>query len=452
MLEDICYFADSFSTTQAICILHKKNEDFAHFGFIQILADEIHLQLTCKYCKPTFPDADMVTTKFYLDCRATKDGAPAPLKLSITKQSVAAYVSMNVSLLPSQWDKKAQTVINHPQKRQLNYYLAQRKVEIDQVIYSLVAAGELAGLRAPAIKDKVMLILNPPVEDKSRELFAFRFRAFAESKGESTRRIYMTTYNNMCEYAGAALQTLRFEDITKDWLTNYDSHLIRKGIMKNTRNIHFRNIRAVFNDAIDNEITTAYPFRKFKIKPEPTKKRSFDVETLRTIFKADVGPDLQKYIDLFKLTFFLIGINVVDLCRLTEVDNGRIVYNRAKTGKLYSIKVEPEALEIITRLKGEKHLLYMLDKHSTYRTFYMQWCRAFKSIREQLNIPELSTYWARHSWATIASGLDIPKETIAEALGHEMGNATTAIYIDYDKRKVDSANRKVIDYVMYDHR
>jgi integrase len=62
--------------------------------------------------------------------------------------------------------------------------------------------------------------------------------------------------------------------------------------------------------------------------------------------------------------------------------------------------------------------------------------------------PKLSTYWARHTWATIAASLDIPKETIAHALGH--GSTTvTDIYIDFDMKKVDDANRKVLNYVLY---
>ena len=62
--------------------------------------------------------------------------------------------------------------------------------------------------------------------------------------------------------------------------------------------------------------------------------------------------------------------------------------------------------------------------------------------------PNLTTYWARHTWATIAASLDIPKETIAAALGHG-GNTVTDIYIDFDQRKVDEANRKVIDWALY---
>ena len=62
--------------------------------------------------------------------------------------------------------------------------------------------------------------------------------------------------------------------------------------------------------------------------------------------------------------------------------------------------------------------------------------------------PNLTTYWARHTWATLAAGLEIPKETIAAALGHG-GNTVTDIYIDFDRKKVDEANRRVIDWVFY---
>ena len=63
-----------------------------------------------------------------------------------------------------------------------------------------------------------------------------------------------------------------------------------------------------------------------------------------------------------------------------------------------------------------------------------------------VKFPGLSSYWARHTWASIAAGLDIPKETIAAALGHS-ASSVTDIYIKFDKKKIDEANRKVIDYV-----
>lgn len=63
--------------------------------------------------------------------------------------------------------------------------------------------------------------------------------------------------------------------------------------------------------------------------------------------------------------------------------------------------------------------------------------------------PHFTTYWARHSWTTIAAEPDIPKETIAAALGHG-GNSVTDVYIRFDDRKIDEANRRVLDYVFYD--
>ena len=62
-------------------------------------------------------------------------------------------------------------------------------------------------------------------------------------------------------------------------------------------------------------------------------------------------------------------------------------------------------------------------------------------------VPGISSHWAKHSWATIAAELEIPIETISTALGHKIGSGTTAIYIKFNQRKVDDANRKVIDYL-----
>ena len=102
----------------------------------------------------------------------------------------------------------------------------------------------------------------------------------------------------------------------------------------NSRSIHMRNLRAVFNYAIDNEITDNYPFRRFKIKSEVTRNRDLSVETLREIMKMEDLEEWEvKYRDFFMLTFMLIGINVIDLCNLKEIRNGRIEYIRAKTHK-----------------------------------------------------------------------------------------------------------------------
>ena len=122
-------------------------------------------------------------------------------------------------------------------------------------------------------------------------------------------------------------------------------------------------------------------------------------------------------------------------------------------------------MAIIERYRGEKQLLNILDRYANYKDYahrlnenlqeigetkFVE--KVIKGKRRQVKkrkplFPEITTYWARHTWATIAHKIGIPKDTISMALGHEFGCKTTGIYIDYDMEKVDEANRKVIDYI-----
>lgn len=401
----------------------------------------------------------MATTKLYLDTRAVKRGEPAPLKVSITKHGVAAYIPLDLRIFPGQWDKEHGRVKDNPNKVALNSYIQNQKQKIDNILLQLTADGELTKMTSVQIKNKIIDLLNPK-EDGS--LFLVRFKNYMETRQKQrTREIYEATYKRIVQFDLKAGQ-LSFEQIGKDWLTRFDRFLMEFEPSQNSRSIHFRNIRAVFNDAIDNDITTVYPFRKFMVRPVPTAKRAYTVEKMRELFNYPVLPHQQKYLDLFKLVFYLIGINVVDLCNLTDVIDGRIVYQRSKTSRLYNIKVEPEAQEIIDRYRGTDKLLSLAENFKDAHTFTSTVNRALKQIGTREHIikkgkktlvyhpafPELSTYVARHTWATIAYELEIPNETIAAALGHSFGNRTTAIYIDKDIRKVDEANRKVIDYVL----
>ncbi len=393
----------------------------------------------------------MVTTRFYLDCRDSAPGSPAPLKLVLTRKGVRALLPTNISLLPSQWDARRQIVVGHPRKQQFNSLLAEQKIAVDAILFRLSSAGGLRGLRACDIKRRVLSELHPDEEVAvQRVTFLSRFNSFVARRSPGTQRIYGTTLARMRAYLNDGFDSLTFEDITVQWLRDFDAWLALTSPSRNARNIHFRNIRAIFNDALDDEVISCYPFRKFKIIPEKTRKRALTVEQLRSLFSVSASsPSEQRYFDCFKLIFMLCGINIVDLCALTSVTAaGRVEYSRAKTHRLYSVKVEPEALALIEKYRGQSLLLNYADTCSDYRFFYRHLCEVLRSVGRSLSLPGLSSYWARHSWATIAASLDIPKETIAAALGHG-GNSVTDIYIDFDRSKVDAANRRVLDWVLY---
>jgi integrase len=412
----------------------------------------------------------MATTKLYLDTRGKDDNEPAPLKVCITSHGKSTYIGLDIKLSKLQWNAETQKVKNVPNGKLLSSYINNRKLRIDNAILELAAHGELRGLTIIQIKKKIQEYISPSAKDEN--LFIARFKKFGESRtAERTREIYATTLKKILDYDKSS-SSLSFEQITKEWLTGFDAYLQRQGLVRNSRNIHLRNIRAVFNDAIDNEITSHYPLRKFNISTEETAKRSLSVEELRKLFSCNVEKWQQRYLDYFKLTFFLIGINPVDLCSCTDdnVDKGRLVYKRHKTGRMYNIKIENEALSIINRYKGKKLLVNFTERMTNYKTFVGKANKAYKKIGDVIKVenkektahnrkfsyhinyrpyfPGLSIYWARHTWATIAFSIGIPEEIIAEALGHSHGNRTTAIYIDKSVANIDAANRKVIDYVL----
>lgn len=312
------------------------------------------------------------------------------------------------------------------------------------------------------IRDMFLEYIGRKSREESAHTFLGWFRRFAESKSNGkTKSVYEHTISRMLAF-DKSLALRRFEDINVGWLTDFEA-FCAKTACKNARNVHLRNIRAVFNNAIDNEITTAYPFRRFKIRPEETRKRSLTVEELRRFISMEVEEYQQFYKDMFLLSFYLIGINAADLARLTEItSDGRIEYERAKTHHKYSIKVEPEALEIINKYCGKKALLCIADRWSDHRNFLHQFNKALKNMGEVERVgrggkkirtpafPELSSYWCRHTWATIAyNECGISEDIIGQALGHASSHTTTSIYINRNAKLVDEANRRVLDWVLY---
>lgn len=330
------------------------------------------------------------------------------------------------------------------------------------------------GMDAKQIREAVRerIFFSAAVEKANREkaeeiegslFIPFFKKVTGKKKNESYQASCKYTVGKVEDYLGKDVDKFTFEDITLKWLRDFDEWLDDNGASQNTRAIHFKNIRTALNRAIDDELTNNYPFRRFKIKQEETRKRSLTVEELRKLKDYEVQPYQEMYRDIFMLSFYLIGINPVDLFNLERVTSrGRIEYKRAKTHKQYSVKVEPEALEIINKYKGDKKLLLIADRWSNHKDFAKNTNIALKQIGELKRVgrggkkvikaewSDLTLYWARHTWATIAYSLDISYDTIAQALGHKnTGPSVTATYINFDEKKVDEANRKVLDWVLY---
>ena len=391
----------------------------------------------------------MATINYYLDKRSVRKDGTSPLKVSVNTKDGNFLLSIGIYIMSNQWNSVQHIICKHPQRAFLNTHLSNMLIQAEQLLLNERQKKGKA-LSKTQTKEILETLFNGKKKEEIGEVESVFLKFINDkSKKQRTREIYDATLTKIKKYTGKS-NSLSFDDINLKWLKDFNAWLIPQCPTKNARAIHFRNLRAVFNLAIDEEITTNYPFRKFVIEHEKTRKRSLSVTILRELHTMPLKTWQKRYVDCFFLMFYLMGINGIDLllAKDSQIVNGRFEYRREKTGTLYSIKLEPEAIDIINRYKGKKYLLNFCDKVKDYRIFMMKMNNCLKSL-----IPGCTTYYARHSVASIAAEIDIPLDTIARMLGHtDPARRITLIYVDFSQKKIDEANRKVIDYVLYNKR
>lgn len=270
--------------------------------------------------------------------------------------------------------------------------------------------------------------------------------------------VYNNSINKLREYAGT--DHLSFTAFTYQKVVDFNAYMLSSGIKVNTVSLYLRTIRAIYNRAIKEGIASAnnYPFRGFKIKQEKTISRSLTIKEMQSIVSLDlqIGSPIWHWRNYFLLSFCLIGINFADMLKLERqnIIDGRIVFRRSKTGKIYSIAINSRASEIISYYSGKSNYLLpvlqkvgspVMSKNDTKQA--VKTCNQYlKKIAVDCKISKsISTYYARYTFANIARQLGYSKDLIAEALGHEYGNRVTGIYLDnYDNHVIDAMVSEVV--------
>ena len=412
----------------------------------------------------------MVQTHYYFDARRLDKDGKGQVRMVLSRRRSKFYKSTGIKLLPEQWENGS--VIKHPDAKLLNAALNMKKADIDRFILNQTCAGALAGKTTKEVVDMVFAEFDSDLvekrkeqEDKKKNLPIFFQSVIASKDNPGTRQLYIDTYNRIkdyCNYKGACFEKLSFLDIDQSWLNGFEAYCSTHLKMKtNSTSRHLRDIRAVFNEAIDTGLTTHYPFRKYKIHQELGKDKSYTAAELRNLFSAPCYPGgQQEAVDMFKLMFCLIGINPVDLAMAEKPHRGRLDYIRKKTKQSYSIKLEPEALKIIEKYKGKEKLLDILERCPNYKTYFNRVSKTLRKIGKirrpgkissgEAVLEDICLGSARTSWATIAQQeLGISKEEIAAALGHHTVDVTSTYLRTKWRAIVDKRNREVLDYVFY---
>lgn len=417
--------------------------------------------------------------KWYLDLRRTSNEGKGRLYMVIYNNGTAAQIATGLMLHKNEFE--AGKVVGVPMAGKLTQMIGIKRAKLQLDIEELAVSGyEVDKMKAAEIKKAVMAKRGNDGEEGNGEgngagsetafgTFAEKF--IARRGKEKTRQVHEMTLRKMGGYCDVG--RLRFADISVGWLRDFEQWL-GATCSVNTRGIHLRNIRAVMNAAIDEGVVPAdlYPFRRFKIKKEETMKRSLSVGDLRRLRDYPCEGWQRKYVDVFMLSFYLAGINLVDLMGLPPLGaDGVIRYRRSKTGVLCQLSVPPEARAIIERYRGERHLLWFGERLKPGAEGWHDWLHRFNEGLQKVGpsgymyvrrkgqcggkqrvkvynalFPELTSYWARHTWATLAAEIDVPDAVIDAALGHRSPCRMADIYIRRDARKVDEAVRRVIEY------
>ena len=399
----------------------------------------------------------------------TRSGAGEfPLKLRIAHKGKSVYINLDVKIPVECWNEMECKVVGHKREKSLNDFIITKKNLVESAIMKYGLANNLDTLTAAQLRVVALSGGETSTDSAGHSFLKFYVKNMDEIEKSKTRLSFESTLKKIKE-SDPLVDTKTFEDITPEYIRMLDDDWKNKGMSTNARAVYMRNIRSVINKARKQKLTDTYAFLDFSIKKAPTQKRNLSVEELRMLRDYPIVNEFQqKYRDIFMLCFYMRGINMVDLCQLTtkNIRAGRINYIRSKTGKFYSVKIEPEMKAIFDKYKGQDFLLDICDGAKDesdikvkYEGFLQRMDRGLKKIgpytRKGLGgkkhiepiLPQLSQYWSRHTTATLMANMGYREEIIVCSLGHEHKNKTTNIYIEYNEVEVDKANRALIDFV-----
>ena len=411
----------------------------------------------------------MATISAYLDNRKKSKTGMYKIRICVRSKNTAGYIPTNILIKEKNWHDGR--IVGTTQDKQLNKLL---DLTLSSLKLKLASIGATHDIKMMTGKEIVALIAPNSSEKKKKvqdkTLMAAYWSKFIDRKDKpKTAEVYKTTLSMLGKYCD--LDNLRFADITYTWLRDWEAWMEQRGNAVNTRSIHLRNLRAVYNEAIREGLISQenYPFRQFRIKTEQTAKRSLNVDELRKLRDYSGEAHIRKYIDVFFISFYLAGINMIDLLQLPKLEGERIEYRRSKTGILCQLNVPQEALQLIKKYEGKERMLRFGEEYKNHKDFlhrmnenlqkvgimFYEYKQAkngaiHKSKHYIPDFPEITSYWARHTWATIAADIDIPDAVIDMALGHKSPYPMTDIYIRRNQKKVDEAVMAVIEYVNSD--
>lgn len=369
----------------------------------------------------------------------------------IAKRKVK-LITTSFRLFPEEWDRKRSKVIfdGENEKRLKELLILHKKIESDH--HQLVRIMSLLKDEPDEANKIVMYYKRKLLND---HLFPFMESCISELKEtgrKKTSSTYTTTLRSFRKFRNN--KDIRIDLIDAGVAKEYENWLIRQQICPNTTSFYMRILRAVYNRAVSAGFTPQhYPFRNVYTGIEKTVKRAVDQVVIHRLKKLDLSkkPNLIFARDMFLFSLYTRGMAFVDIAHLTpdHIINNYIEYKRQKTGQTLRIKIEPAIREIIDkhgiRTAERNYLFPILSPERKYESSLRMQNHRLHLISSQIGLEnKLSSYIARHTWASLAKKSKIPIRLISEGMGHE-NERTTRIYLaSLDQSMIDQASARLL--------
>lgn len=283
-----------------------------------------------------------------------------------------------------------------------------------------------------------------------------------------TAHIYQASLNAFSVFVKN--QTLPLRKLSPTLLKRFENHLRQRNCSWNTVSTYIKTIRSTYNRAVDLKCARYIPrlFEHVYTGTRADRKRALETsdigylirQTETDLSERDSLTIQQKTKIFFTLMFMLRGIPFVDLAYLHKRDlQGNILsYRRRKTGRSLTVFLTPEALQMVRLVAStdndSPYLFPILQSEIGSEAAYREYQSALRCFNQRLSSlrsclqmkSALSTYAARHTWATMAYHCEIHPGIISEAMGHSSIAVTETYLKPFSGRKIDEANRIVISF------
>lgn len=389
-----------------------------------------------------------------------------PLMLRITKDRKRSMKSLNLSVLPKHWDfKKNEPKSNCPNRTLISQVIIKAKLEWQKKLLEKQANEE------EFTSDSLIRERKEEKRIKTQTVEEFYKSVIDHLKASGNignSYAYLDSYNSLKAFNKGKKLAYTFGQINVGFLRRYEDWMRERGIKETTISYNFRTLRATYNRAIEAQITSRdkSPFIEFKIGKFNTKtqKRALTKEEVMQIINADIsGASRIRQLthDIFTFSYLCGGISFVDIANLTmaNIQAGRLIYKRQKTHGNINLPLSEQAMQIIEKytspfwddddyifpiLHAKRHITPMQKSNRVHKVCH-QINKELRAFAKELKIEsEVTTYVARHTYATVLKRSGVNIAIISESLGHS-DIATTQIYLDsFENSQIDEAMKNLL--------